>query len=92
MGRLTLVLLGIIVVFAVVTYLLSRLASRIRSIKYLPAALSLIGSGYYYYLLKTVHLEGFGDLGNALMAGIFFIGFCSALATAIILDLVRPRK
>jgi MFS superfamily sulfate permease-like transporter len=92
MDRLILILLGIVVVFAGVTFLLSRLAPRIRSIKYVPALLSLIGSGYFYYLLKTVHLEGFADLGNALMAAMFFIGFCSGLATAVTLDLMRSRK
>lgn len=91
MDRLILLLLGIIALFAGITYLLWRLSPRMKSIKYLPALLCLLASVYYLYLAKTVNMGGFADLANAIMSVMFLVGFVSGLVTGLILDFILPR-
>ncbi|HBV87818.1 MAG TPA: hypothetical protein DEF42_14450 [Desulfosporosinus sp.] len=92
MERLILLLLGIAVIFAGITYLLGRVLSRVKSIKYSPAVLCLIVGLYYLYLAKIVRSgEGFEDLANVLLSVMSLTGFVSGLITALILDFVLPQ-
>lgn len=91
MYRLILLLLGIVALFAGVTYLLGRLLPRVKSIKYAPALLCLVAGVYYLYLAKTVNIGGFADIGNAIISVMFLVGFVSGLVTGLLLDFVVPR-
>ncbi len=91
MDRLLLILLGILVLFSGITYLLWRVAPRVKLVKYLPALLCLFAGGYYLYSAKTVHVEGFADLANVILAMMFLIGFGSGSVTGLILDFLVPR-
>lgn len=91
MYRLILLLLGIFALFAGVTYLLGRLLPRVKSIKYAPALLCLLGGIYYFYLSQTVNIGGFADIGNAIISVMFLVGFVSGLVTGLILDFILPR-
>ena len=92
MERIILILLGIVALCAGVTYLLSRVMPRVKSVKYLPALLCLIVGFYYFYLFKTVRIGvGFQDLAHAIYAMMSFVGFISGLVTGLILDFVSPR-
>jgi len=90
MARFLLILLGIMVLFASITYLLGRISPRIKLVKYSPALLCLLGGAYNFYLAKTVHV-GFEDLTNVILAMMFLIAFASGIVTCLILDFVLPR-
>lgn len=87
MDRLLLILLGIVVLFSSITYLLWRVSRRVKLVKYLPALLCLLAGIYYLHLAKTVYV-GFEDLANAVLSMMFLIGFASGLVTCLILDFV----
>ncbi|SHI07671.1 hypothetical protein [Desulfosporosinus lacus] len=87
MNRLVLIVFGIAVFFSGITYILGRLLPGIKSVKYSPALLCLLGGLYYLYLAKTVHSgAGFEDLANVVMSMMFLTGFASGLVTSLILD------
>lgn len=86
MDRLVLMLLAIAVVAIGITYLIGKLTSGIKFLKYIPGALCLILSMYYYYLARVVRAgEGFEDLGNFVLAIFLFAGGFFGLITAFIL-------
>lgn len=93
LSRLVLVLLGITILFSIITYLLWKVLPGAKSIKYSPALIGLLGGLYYLYLAKTVHSGvGFEDLANVVMSMMFLIGFASGLVTALILDFSSKFK
>lgn len=93
MDRLILILLGIVAFFSGMTYLLWRVSTRVKLVKYLPALLCLLAGVYYLYLAKTVQVRGgFEDLANVIFSMMFLTGFVSGLATCLIIDFVVPRS
>lgn len=90
MDRFILILLGIVVLFSFITYLLSRVSIGGKPVKYSPALLCFLAGLYYLYLAKTVQV-GFADLANAIFSMMFFTGFVAGLGMALILDFVVPR-
>ncbi len=91
MDRLVLILLGITVFVGGLTYVLWRILPRVKSVKYFPTALCLLGGLYSIYLAKTVQSgAGFEDLANIILSMMFLTGFVSGLVTGLILDLL-PR-
>ncbi len=93
MNQLIPILLGIVAFFVGITYLLWRVAKRVKLAKYTPALLCLIAGVYYLHLAKTVQVNGgFEDLANFLLAIILLTGFASGLATCLILDFVVPKS
>ena len=93
MDRLIMILLGIVALFSGITYLLWRVSTRVKLVKYSPALLCLLAGVYYLYVAKTVQVHGgFEDLANVLLSIMLLTGFVSGLATCLIIDFVVPKS
>ncbi|BAE86040.1 hypothetical protein [Desulfitobacterium hafniense] len=87
MDRLILMILAVGLVSIGITVLLGKVASRIKSLKYLPGALCLCLSIYYYYLARFVRAgEGFEDLGKFILAVFLFAAAFFSIITALIIE------
>lgn len=87
MDRLILMILAVGLVSIGITVLLGKVASRIKSLKYLPGVLCLCLSIYYYYLARFVRAgEGFEDLGKFILAVFLFAAAFFGIITALIIE------
>ncbi len=93
MERFILVILGIGAVSMGITFLLGKVAGRIKLLKYAPGVIFLVASVYYYYLSQFVRAGiGFEDLGNFILSIFFFAGAFFGIGGALILEYRERRK
>lgn len=88
--RFALLLAAIFVGISSLTFILHRIFRKYKQIKYVPAAILLVLSVYYYYLSTTPY-TGFEDIARIIMVVMLFTGFISGLVTGILLDFILPR-
>jgi len=88
--RLPLILLGIAVVVAIVTFLLHKI--KIRWIKYIPAVVLLLFTILMIIMSQGSTGEGMQDLGWVLMAILSISGAVGGGVTAIVLDLLDRKR
>lgn len=87
MDRLVLMILAVGLTSIGITVLLGKAASKFKSLKYLPGALCLCLSVYYYYLARFVRAgEGFEDLGKFVLAIFLFAAAFFGIITALIIE------
>lgn len=90
MDRLILILFAGIIMLSILTYILHRLTSRKRFIKYLLPIFILIPALYNFYQSRLPS-EGFEDLGSFIIALFLFVCFLSSLISGLFIDFIFPK-
>jgi len=91
MNRLLLVILIASAIGMWMTYLLRKFFRHTRWVKYIIGIMAIAVSLYFLYLSRQPS-QGFEDLGQFIMALIFFPAGISAIITAVIMDYKNRKR
>ena len=91
MDRFILVLLGIFLIFSLLTYLLHRFFPQRKYVKYLLSPFLLLGTAYQFYLSRQPS-QGFEDLAQFILSIMCLAGGLAVIVTGIVLDRFYPRS
>ena len=91
MNKLIFVILIVSGIVASITYAVGRLFKNTRIAKYIPGALILLLSLYYYYMSRQPSI-GFEDLAQFISAILLFAGGVGGIATAFAMDYAKSKK
>lgn len=91
MGRLILILLAAAAIVTSITYAVGKAFKKAKSVKYIPGALVLSLSVYYFYMSRQPS-QGFEGLAQFISGIMLFAGAVGGIATAIVMDYAKSRK
>ena len=89
--RLGLILFFILIISFLYTFLLNRMFSKKRYMKYIPVMITDSFMIYYFITMNSANSEGFEDLGRFIMGMLLLAASLSSLITAIAFDLYHKR-
>lgn len=85
--RLSLIMIFIAIASFFVTFILNRMFSKKRYIKYIPVMILVTFMIYNFITMKSVSTEGFEDLGRFIMGMFLLAASLSSLISAIAFDM-----
>lgn len=88
--RFTLILIGIAVIVAIITFLLHKI--KIRWMKYTPALLLLLFAVLMIIMAQGSSGEGMQDLAWMVLAILSFAGMIGGAITAVVLDWLNRKR
>lgn len=91
MNKLIFVILIAAGIAALITYAVGRVFKNTRLAKYIPGALILSLSAYYFYMSRQPSI-GFEDLAQFISAIILFGSGWGGIATAFAMDYIKSRR
>lgn len=91
MDRFLAIIIVIFLAFILLTYILHRIFTKKRFVKYVPSLICLVLTIINIISVRTGQGEGFEDLAAVIVAIMCFAGFISSLLTALYLDFISPK-